>query len=61
MKNLPLVIGASLLSWTAAFAQSKPEMQKMADEWAAAFNKGDATKVASFYRKTPPCSRPEAV
>jgi uncharacterized protein (TIGR02246 family) len=26
------------------------EMQKMADEWQAAFNKGDAATVASFYK-----------
>jgi len=25
-------------------------MQKMADDWAAAFNKGHAARVASFYK-----------
>ena len=30
-------------------AQSKPMIQKLDDEWAAAFNKGDAAAVAAMY------------
>ena len=49
MKVIPLVVGAFLFT-TGALAQSVPEMQKMADEWAAAFNKGDTATVANFYK-----------
>jgi len=50
MKTIPLVVGACCLFTTGAFAQSVPEMQKLADEWAAAFNKGDIATVASQYK-----------
>jgi uncharacterized protein (TIGR02246 family) len=49
MRLILLLLGGCLIA-TGALAQSKPEMQKMADDWAAAFNKGDAAKVASFYK-----------
>ena len=49
MKVIPLVVGACLFT-TGALAQSVPEMQKMADEFAAAFNKGDIATVASQYK-----------
>jgi uncharacterized protein (TIGR02246 family) len=49
MRLILLLLGSCLIV-TGALAQSKPEMQKMADDWAAAFNKGDAAKVASFYK-----------
>ena len=49
MKVIPLVVGACLFT-TGALAQSVPEMQKMADEWPAAFNKGDTATVANFYK-----------
>ena len=32
-----------------AFAQSKAAIQKLNDEWTAAFNKGDAAAVAAMY------------
>jgi uncharacterized protein (TIGR02246 family) len=49
MKVILLVVGACFFT-TGAFAQSVPEMQKLADEWAAAFNKGDIATVASQYK-----------
>jgi uncharacterized protein (TIGR02246 family) len=49
MKVIPLVVGACLFT-TGALAQSVPEMQKMADEFAAAFNKGDIATVANQYK-----------
>jgi uncharacterized protein (TIGR02246 family) len=49
MKVIPLVVGACLFT-TGALAQSVQEMQKMADEWAAAFNKGDIATVANAYK-----------
>jgi uncharacterized protein (TIGR02246 family) len=49
MKVIPLLVGACL-STTGALAQSVQEMQKLADEWQAAFNKGDAATVANFYK-----------
>ena len=50
MKVIPLVVGACCLFTTGAFAQSVPEMQKLADEWAAAFNNGDTATVANQYK-----------
>jgi hypothetical protein len=38
----------ALLAGTAA-AQDKPPIQKLNDEWAAAFNKGDSHAVVSLY------------
>jgi uncharacterized protein (TIGR02246 family) len=49
MKVIPFVVGAYLFT-TGALAQSVPEMQKLADEWQTAFNKGDAATVANFYK-----------
>ena len=49
MKVIPLVVGACLFT-TGALAQSVQEMQKMANEWQAAFNKGDTATVANFYK-----------
>jgi hypothetical protein len=45
MKVISLAVGACLFA-TGALAQSVQEMQKMADEWQTAFNKGDAATVA---------------
>src|SRR5689334_8615148 len=49
MKVFPLVVGACLFT-TGALAQSVAEMQKLDDEWAAAFNKGDIATVANLYK-----------
>jgi uncharacterized protein (TIGR02246 family) len=44
------LITAVILFCTApAWAQSKAAIQKLEDQWAAAFNKGDAAAVAAFY------------
>jgi uncharacterized protein (TIGR02246 family) len=43
-----LAIGLGL-SGSAAFAQSKAAIQQLDDQWAAAFNKGDAAAVAAMY------------
>jgi ketosteroid isomerase-like protein len=40
-----------------ALAQSKPEMQKLNDKWAEAFNKGDAAAVAAMYTEDAICCR----
>jgi uncharacterized protein (TIGR02246 family) len=49
MKLIALLIKGCLTA-TAALAQSKTEMQQMLDDLAAAFNKGDAAKVALYYK-----------
>src|SRR6266403_30138 len=43
-----LVIGFALLA-APALAQSKAAIQKLEDQWGAAFNKGDAAAVAAMY------------
>jgi uncharacterized protein (TIGR02246 family) len=40
---------AGLLFAAPALAQSKAAIQKLDDQWAAAFNKGDAAAVAAMY------------
>jgi uncharacterized protein (TIGR02246 family) len=49
MRLIALLIGGCLTA-TGALAQSKTEMQQMLDDLAAAFNKGDAAKVALYYK-----------
>ena len=49
MKVILLLVGACLFT-TGALAQSVQEMQKMADDYQAAFNKGDTATVANFYK-----------
>jgi uncharacterized protein (TIGR02246 family) len=46
-----MAIVAALLTLVAgpALAQSKAAIQKLNDQWAAAFNKGDAAAVAAMY------------
>ena len=46
-----LVLAAAVMIMLAgpALAQSKEAIQKLNDEWAAAFNKGDAGAVAALY------------
>ena len=48
MKKAALAV-CLMLCAAPAMAQSKAAMQKLADEWAAAFNKGDAAAVAARY------------
>jgi uncharacterized protein (TIGR02246 family) len=43
-----IVLSLTLLAATAA-AQNKPTIQKLSDEWAAAFNKGDSHALAELY------------
>jgi uncharacterized protein (TIGR02246 family) len=45
-----LAVGFGLLA-APALAQSKAEIQKLNNEWAAAFNDGDAAAVAAMYTK----------
>lgn len=47
---LGLAVWLGLLA-SPALAQSKAAVQKLNDQWAAAFNKGDAAAVAAMYTK----------
>lgn len=44
-----LVMLGIVASATPAMAQAKSTIQKLEDQWAAAFNKGDAAAVAAMY------------
>ena len=44
-----LLAGLMLVAAAPALAQSKAEIQKLNDQWADAFNKGDAAAVAAMY------------
>ena len=44
-----LITAAALFCAVPAWAQSKAAIQKLEDQWAAAFNKGDASAVAAMY------------
>jgi len=44
-----LFLAAVMLSAAPALAQSKAAIQKLEDQWGAAFNKGDAAAVAAMY------------
>lgn len=48
MRRIALAL-ACLLAATPALAQSKPTIQKLNDEWADAFNRGDAAGLAAMY------------
>jgi uncharacterized protein (TIGR02246 family) len=50
MLKSTVVLVALATSVIGARAQSIPEMQKLADEWAAAFNRGDIATVVSQYK-----------
>ena len=43
------IVAAMLSAAVPAMAQSKTAIQKLEDQWGAAFNKGDATAVAAMY------------
>lgn len=49
MRRIALTAVCVFLASTPAMAQSKAAIQKLSDEWAAAFNKGDAVAVAAMY------------
>lgn len=42
-------VACLILSAGSALAQSKADIQKLNDQWAAAFNKGDAAALAGMY------------
>jgi uncharacterized protein (TIGR02246 family) len=44
-----LAVAVALIFATPAMAQSKAAIQKLEDQWAAAFNKGDGNAVAALY------------
>jgi len=49
MRRTTLSAVILLLAAAPAAAQTKAAIQKLDDQWAAAFNKGDAAAVAAFY------------
>jgi uncharacterized protein (TIGR02246 family) len=49
MLKTTVLAGCLALCAVPALAQSKAAIQKLNDEWAAAFNKGDAAAVAAMY------------
>jgi uncharacterized protein (TIGR02246 family) len=49
MSRLAVVVGCLVVATAPALAQSKPAIQKLENEWGAAFNKGDAKAVAAMY------------
>jgi uncharacterized protein (TIGR02246 family) len=50
MPRIAVLVGCLVVAAAApAFAQSKAAIQKLNDEWAAAFNKGDAKALAAMY------------
>ena len=49
MRRIGMAAVCLVLAAGPALAQSKAAIQKLNDEWAAAFNKGDAAAVAAMY------------
>ena len=49
MRRATLIAVLLVLSGAPALAQTKPAIQKLNDQWAAAFNKGDAAALAAMY------------
>jgi len=49
MRRLAISAVFLLLAASPALAQSKAAIQKLEDQWGAAFNKGDAAAVAAMY------------
>lgn len=49
MRRIAMTAVCLVLAATPALAQSKTAIQKLNDEWAAAFNKGDAAALAAMY------------
>ena len=49
MWRIAAIIGCLAIGTAPAFGQSKAAIQKLNDEWTAAFNKGDGAAVAAMY------------
>ena len=49
MRRVVMAAVCFVLVATPALAQSKADIQKLNDQWAAAFNKGDAAALAAMY------------
>jgi uncharacterized protein (TIGR02246 family) len=49
MRRFAVAIFCLVLAATPALAQSKAAIQKLNDQWAEAFNKGDAATLAAMY------------
>ena len=49
MRRIVMAAVCLVLAAGSALAQSKAAIQKLNDEWAAAFNRGDAAAVAAMY------------
>jgi uncharacterized protein (TIGR02246 family) len=49
MRRIALSLACLVLAAAPALAQSKPTIQKLNDEWADAFNRGDAAALAAMY------------
>jgi uncharacterized protein (TIGR02246 family) len=49
MSRIAFLASCFVVAATPAFAQSKAVFQKLLDEWAAAFNRGDLKAVAAIY------------
>jgi uncharacterized protein (TIGR02246 family) len=49
MRRIAILVVCFGLLATPAMAQSKAQIQQLNDQWAAAFNKGNATAVAAMY------------
>ncbi|HVH79301.1 MAG TPA: SgcJ/EcaC family oxidoreductase [Stellaceae bacterium] len=49
MRRTSVLAAVFLLAAAPAMAQSKTAIQKLEDQWGAAFNKGDAAAVAAMY------------
>jgi uncharacterized protein (TIGR02246 family) len=49
MSRLAAIVALLVLSAMPAAAQNKPTIQKLSDEWSAAFNKGDSHALAEMY------------
>lgn len=49
MSQIVIQVACLMLLAGPAAAQSKPNIQKLDDQWSEAFNKGDARAVAAMY------------
>ena len=51
MRRIAILAAVFAILATPALAQSKAEIQKLNDQWAAALNKGDSAAVAAMYTR----------
>ena len=49
MQRIAILVACLVLAAGSAMSQQKPSIQKINEEWVAAFNKGDAAGVAALY------------